>query len=63
MVVAGLAGWICQRLGLSSVVGFLLAGIVVGPRLLPISSRRFLLAQEVRRSALACGRLCAQVKS
>ncbi len=31
MVVAGLAGWICQRAGLSSVVGFLLAGIVVGP--------------------------------
>ena len=31
MVVAGLAGWICQRAGLSSVVGFLLAGILVGP--------------------------------
>ncbi len=31
MVVAGLAGWICQRIGLSSVVGFLFAGIVIGP--------------------------------
>lgn len=31
MVVAGLAGWICQRIGLSSVVGFLFAGIASGP--------------------------------
>lgn len=31
MVVAGLAGWACQRIGLSSVVGFLFAGIFIGP--------------------------------
>ncbi|RYD60592.1 MAG: cation:proton antiporter, partial [Verrucomicrobiaceae bacterium] len=31
MVVAGLAGWACQRIGLSSVVGFLFAGIIMGP--------------------------------
>lgn len=31
LLVAGAVGWICQRLGLSVVVGFLAAGIVVGP--------------------------------
>jgi CPA2 family monovalent cation:H+ antiporter-2 len=31
LVVAGAVGWICQRLGLSVVFGFLVAGIVVGP--------------------------------
>jgi CPA2 family monovalent cation:H+ antiporter-2 len=31
LVVAGIVGWICQRIGLSVVVGFLVAGIVVGP--------------------------------
>jgi len=31
LVVAGVAGWICQRLGLSSVVGFMAAGLFVGP--------------------------------
>lgn len=31
MGAAGIAGWLCHRAGLSSVVGFLLAGIVVGP--------------------------------
>jgi monovalent cation:H+ antiporter-2, CPA2 family len=31
LVVAGVAGWICQRVGLSIVVGFLAAGILVGP--------------------------------
>jgi CPA2 family monovalent cation:H+ antiporter-2 len=31
LAVAGLVGWCCQRLGLSAVVGFLAAGIVVGP--------------------------------
>jgi len=30
-LVAGIAGLLCQRLGLSSVLGFLLAGILVGP--------------------------------
>jgi monovalent cation:H+ antiporter-2, CPA2 family len=32
LVVAGAAGWICQRMGLSIVFGFLAAGILVGPR-------------------------------
>ena len=31
LVVAGAVGWICQRLGLSVVVGFLAAGILIGP--------------------------------
>src|SRR6266850_5915756 len=31
LVVAGLVGWCCQRLGLSVIVGFLVAGMVVGP--------------------------------
>ena len=31
LAVAGLVGWVCQRLGMSVVVGFLVAGIVVGP--------------------------------
>jgi len=31
LVVAGVAGWMCQRLGLSVVVGYLAAGMVVGP--------------------------------
>jgi CPA2 family monovalent cation:H+ antiporter-2 len=31
LATAGVAGWLCQRLGLSSVVGYLLAGVVVGP--------------------------------
>ena len=31
LVVAGIVGWICQRAGLSVVVGFLVAGLVVGP--------------------------------
>ena len=31
LVVAGIVGWLCQRIGLSIVVGFLAAGILVGP--------------------------------
>jgi monovalent cation:H+ antiporter-2, CPA2 family len=31
LVVAGAVGWLCQRMGLSIVVGFLAAGILVGP--------------------------------
>jgi monovalent cation:H+ antiporter-2, CPA2 family len=37
LVVAGLVGWVCQRLGLSVVVGFLLAGMIVGPNTPPFS--------------------------
>jgi len=35
VLVAGLVGWACQRAGLSVVVGFLLAGMVIGPHNLP----------------------------
>jgi monovalent cation:H+ antiporter-2, CPA2 family len=31
LVVAGVVGWMCQRMGLSVIVGFLVAGMVVGP--------------------------------
>ena len=31
LVVAGVVGWVCQRLGMSVIVGFLAAGMVVGP--------------------------------
>ena len=31
LVVAGVMGWVCQRFGLSVVVGYLVAGVVVGP--------------------------------
>jgi len=31
LVAAGAAGWLCKKLGLSVVVGYLAAGIVVGP--------------------------------
>ena len=31
LVVAGVVGWMCQRVGLSVVVGFLVAGILIGP--------------------------------
>jgi CPA2 family monovalent cation:H+ antiporter-2 len=37
LVVAGLVGWVCQRVGLSVVVGFLVAGILVGPHTPPLS--------------------------
>jgi CPA2 family monovalent cation:H+ antiporter-2 len=37
LVVAGVVGWICQRLGLSVIVGFLVAGMVVGPNTPPFS--------------------------
>jgi len=31
LVVAGVVGWVCQRIGLSVIVGFLVAGMIVGP--------------------------------
>lgn len=31
LLVAGVVGWICQRLGLSLVVGYLVAGAIIGP--------------------------------
>src|ERR1043165_8718913 len=31
LVVAGVVGWCCQRAGMSVIVGFLVAGMVVGP--------------------------------
>jgi monovalent cation:H+ antiporter-2, CPA2 family len=37
LVAAGTLGWVCQRLGLSVVVGFLAAGILVGPHTPPFA--------------------------
>ncbi|MBL9214070.1 MAG: cation:proton antiporter [Opitutaceae bacterium] len=37
MLVAGLVGWACHRIGLSVVVGFLVAGMVIGPYTPPFS--------------------------
>jgi CPA2 family monovalent cation:H+ antiporter-2 len=37
MLVAGLVGWACHRAGLSVVVGYLMAGMVVGPYTPPFS--------------------------
>jgi K+:H+ antiporter len=46
---AGVAGYLCQKLGLSSVVGFLLAGLLVGPHTPPFS----LVVDEGRIEALS----------
>ena len=37
VLVAALAGWGCKRIGLASVVGYLLAGLIVGPYTPPAS--------------------------
>ncbi|MGH7958957.1 MAG: cation:proton antiporter, partial [Opitutaceae bacterium] len=37
LVVAGVVGWFCQRIGLSVVVGFLVAGMLVGPHTPPFA--------------------------
>jgi CPA2 family monovalent cation:H+ antiporter-2 len=37
LVVAGVVGWLCQRIGLSVIVGFLVAGMLVGPHTPPIT--------------------------
>ncbi len=33
LLVAGVVGWLCQRLGLSVILGYLVAGMIVGPHL------------------------------
>jgi CPA2 family monovalent cation:H+ antiporter-2 len=35
LTAAGIAAWVCQRLGLSVIVGYLLAGTLVGPYTTP----------------------------
>jgi CPA2 family monovalent cation:H+ antiporter-2 len=37
LVVAGVVGWVCQRLGLSVILGYLVAGMVVGPYTPPVT--------------------------
>ncbi|MBI3886587.1 MAG: cation:proton antiporter [Opitutae bacterium] len=37
MLVAGLVGWLCHRAGLSAVVGYLVAGMIIGPYTPPFS--------------------------
>jgi CPA2 family monovalent cation:H+ antiporter-2 len=36
LIAAGLAGWVTQKLGLSAVVGYLVAGILIGPHNSPL---------------------------
>ncbi|WP_043589736.1 cation:proton antiporter [Geminisphaera colitermitum] len=44
LVVAGVVGWFCKRIGVSAVAGYLFAGILVGPYTPPLS----LVMSEVR---------------
>ncbi len=37
LVIAGAAAWLCQRLGLSAIVGYLVAGTVIGPNTPPFA--------------------------
>ena len=37
LLAAGIAGIICRRIGLSVIVGYLLAGLIIGPFNLPFS--------------------------
>lgn len=37
LLVAGVVGWLCQRIGLSVVVGYLAAGMLVGPNTPPVA--------------------------
>ena len=37
LVVAGFVGWVCQRIGLSVIFGYLVAGMVVGPYTPPVA--------------------------
>lgn len=37
LLVAGVVGWACQRIGLSVVVGYLVAGMAIGPYNLPLA--------------------------
>ncbi len=37
LVVACVVGWICQRIGLSVIVGYLIAGMMVGPYTAPVA--------------------------
>ena len=49
LLAAGLAGSLCKRLGLSVIVGYLVAGLVIGPHTPPFS----LIADEARILALS----------
>lgn len=37
LIVAGAVGWVCQRIGMSTVVGYLVAGMLVGPHTPPMA--------------------------
>ena len=49
MLIAGVAGFFCQKIGLSSVVGFLLAGLLIGPHTPPVA----LISDETRIETLS----------
>ena len=37
LVIAGASAWLCQRLGLSAIVGYLVAGAIIGPNTPPFA--------------------------
>lgn len=49
LLAAALAGAVCKRLGLSVIVGYLIAGVVIGPHTPPFS----LIVDEARIMALS----------
>lgn len=37
LVIAGAAAWVCRKAGLSAVVGYLVAGAIIGPHTPPFA--------------------------
>ncbi|MGJ3242153.1 MAG: cation:proton antiporter [Opitutales bacterium] len=55
LLAAWAAGWVCQRFGLSPVVGYLLAGIAIGPHTPPFS---FIMDEERVQILAQIGMVC-----
>ena len=49
LVIAGIAGLLFRRMGLSAIVGYLVAGMIIGPYMLPLLLPSFSLITDVDR--------------
>src|SRR6478752_4486650 len=49
---AGIGGFLCQKIGLSSIVGFLFAGLLIGPHTPPFSIGLELSVGKLRRMGI-----------